>query len=264
MAEVPSKVTTRLYFAPDVAPFGEMNLLRADHGKSKSSNQMNPALQIASGSVVREAWLASGWLQHVMDEQHITDVDAKKLALRVRQSVIDTFYFPDRHVSWYAVRPPRIDEVPLLTVPKRGLSTMPINASQVIGFASAKHDVSGNWLQKAIKRWRHPEKIYANVSDVDVRLAQQRRKLGVALFYASLGSFKPEQRPTTYVAARNKTLIEKLRQLGYEPTGSHVRTNLLPGVSIEEIRLQGVSVEDVKNRLVAGFPWLENARQIDA
>ncbi len=70
---------------------------------------------------------------------------------------------------------------------------------------------------------------------------------------------KADQRPTTYVAASNVTLISKLGEAGYQPTGSRPRSNLIPGVEIDEVRLQAQSVQEVRDHLIEVFPWLAEA-----
>jgi hypothetical protein len=172
------------------------------------------------------------------------------------------FYRPgstDRS-AWFAVRPlnePETQELGGVTPLRDKLL-----GCQVVGFASAKNDVSGSWLEQVMKRRRHPEKVYAAVSDVDVRSDQQRQRIGTAIFYFSLGMFRPDQKPTTYVMGANEELEESLRGLGYRVTGSHTREDVVAGVEIEEARLQADSVREVRGLLMEQFSWLAEAQPI--
>ncbi len=139
----------------------------------------------------------------------------------------------------------------------------PITQAQIVGFASATYDVSGNLLERAIKRVKYPDKVYAALSDVDVKKPRQRQKIGTALAYVSLLGFAPDKIPTTYVPARNSGLIDRLAEFSFKPTGSRERTDLIDGVAIEEVRLQGENVGVVLAAARKFHPWLTEAQAIE-
>ncbi|GEM_PF-3886114 len=256
--------STRWWFPEGVAPFGELNLMRADHGSDGAGALpgrigIDATLEIGACRVIKEAWGQSEWLKSELDDKSLDDfiegTDWTDFDAALVRGIIGATHRPREKGAWFAIRPPSGEADSDDTVIKElGQFIMP---SQVVGFASAKHDVSGSPFQQLVKRLKHPEKIYAAVSDVDVMPAEQRKHIGSALLYASLGLFRPEQHPTTYVAASNPTLIEKLGSLGYQPTGSHIRKDLVPGAEIEEVRLQAQSVSEVRGELAAEFPWLK-------
>lgn len=259
--------TTRYYFPEEGAPFGEFNFLRGDHRKQTNSDYMDSTLKVASGGIVADAWLNSEWITELVDDRKLEELRGEvrpPFAMSATYGAIHSFHYPEQHVSWFAVRPPSLHELRPLTLPRKGLSVTGLLPGQVVGFASAKHDVSGNWLQKTIKRHFHPEKVYACISDVDVRKQYQGKKIGAALFYFGLADFKPDQVPTTYTGAVNLSLIKKLSEFGYKVTGSHIRADLIPGTSIEEVRLQADRIAAVRERMVSKFPWLDNAVPMDA
>jgi hypothetical protein len=171
--------------------------------------------------------------------------------------IISAAFHPDKQAAWFAVAPPtyELDKGEAIV---RGLGSY-LAFNQVIGFANAKHDVSGSAFQRAIKRRRHPEKVYAAVSNVDVVPERQGEHVGAALFYSALGMFGPEQKPTTYVVASNRGLMLKLYEAGYQPTWSRPRSDLIPGVEIEEVRMQAKSVEAVRGHFAEAYPWLMEA-----
>lgn len=249
---------SRLWFPEGIAPFGEFNLMRSDH-RLLGDAKMDAVLCAAGPSVVMSAWENSSWLKDVLSENHqaqsLTTSQQTHLSSPVGKDIISATFSPDKQGAWFAIAPP-IYELEKGDALIRGLGRFLV-PSQVVGFANAKHDISGNFLQQTVKQLRHPEKIYAAVSNIDVRPNNQHKGLGTALLYFSLGMFKPEQHATTYVAEKNQSLIEKLSELGYQPTGSQSREGLIEGVTIEEVRLQAPRVDRVRNELVAGFPWLQ-------
>jgi GNAT superfamily N-acetyltransferase len=260
----------RLWYPEGTAPFGELNLVRIDHTMTYDQQGQlrgpSATLYTQTARTICNAWANSDWLQRDLTQQGQPDLYAEFKLSRNLKPGIDGFVmkaalYPDKYSAWFAVRPPegQLDEGEPLV---KGLGRS-ASLDQVVGMATAKHDVSGNLLRRAVKRLRHPEKVYAKVGDVAVFPLEQGKKIGTALDYAALKLFGPDQHPTKYVAASNQRLIEHLEGLGYQQAGSHPRTDFVDGITIDEVRLEASSVREVRGNMIERNDWLPAARVVN-
>jgi ribosomal protein S18 acetylase RimI-like enzyme len=259
---------SRFWFPEGIAPFGEMNIVRSDHLAEdwRRSSVSSTIAEHMAPYILRKAWSESQWLIEAVGEDKAKDLANAKSESKdyeidfvIQTSIDHANLNPIKRAAWFAVQPPSGEVKKYGAI--KGLGPE-ISGDQVAGFANAKHDVSGNGIQKIIKRLRHSEKIYAAVSNVAVLPEAQNKYIGSALLYASLGMFRPDQVPTMYVASTNSSLMEKLEELDYFVTGSRPRTDLIPGAEIEEVRLVADSVINVRQRLIDQLPWLAAAESV--
>ncbi len=181
---------SRLWFPEGTAPFDELNLVRIDHTLIRDGRNRpigpNSILEIGGRSVLRSAWAHSAWLGDAMSDENRAAFAERKTDdetdIVLIHSIIGAAFQPSEQAAWFAVSPPsyKLEKGAGII---RGLGPY-LAFDQVIGFADARHDVSGSALERAIKRRRYPEKVYAAVSNVDVLPQHQGRHIGAALFYS--------------------------------------------------------------------------------
>lgn len=262
---------SRFWFPEDTAPFGELNFIRIDHSfqppsADSVSSVQRQVLTSAGPRLLRNAWRQSEWLSegvgHEKSAAFMVGEDYETFQEKIKDDIIDATFFPYDKNAWFAVKPPDFREAKQREIVVRGLG-WGIAPEQIVGFANAEHDFSGNVVQRAIKHLRSREKIYAAISNVAVETEHQNQKIGSTLLYLSLGMFGAEQRPTAHVATSNEHVLGELRSLGYQAVSSQTRTDLIPGVKIEEVRLRADSVKSVRERLLENYPWLSAAVESD-
>jgi len=233
---------------PETAPFGAVRLVRPDYYVDGPTTHAQIFHGIEAAQLVRDAWLQSAWLADTLGNEKVEQLANQKdrmadLERQVRRSLIHAAH-RKHHAGWFALRAGTDEHTP----------------GAVMGVALAKHDVSGNLAERTYKQLFRPDKVYACVSDVDVDPDEQGSGVGMALFDASLASFAPDKVPTTFVLGRNTRLILKLGELGFEQTGVQLRTDLLGAdMPLPETRMQGDSIQAVRERLAQAFPWLADA-----
>jgi hypothetical protein len=256
---------SRFWYPEGEAPFGELNLVRIDHRADLNTNRPYNAWLLAHApSVVIDAWIGSDWLKADIQRSGkvIKDIKAEldeTIASNLTRFIVSAAHNPSRKSAWFALEPPERPELSPSAL--HGLATY-LSESQLVGVATAKHDISGTLLQRGWKRLQHPEKVYAKVGDIDIAQSAQDKGIGTALHLADLGLFGDEQHPTTYVSTSNHRLITHLEDLGYKVTGSRLRTDILEGVDILEARLEAVSKREVEGNLIASADWVTKAKVI--
>jgi hypothetical protein len=130
-------------------------------------------------------------------------------------------------------------------------------AGSIVGVNELLDDVSGpNTLVRGLKRALRPSKVYGCTKNLNVRPGFQSHNVGTALFYAGMLRFRPEQKPTVYVADTNRALLTRLGELGFGATGSRPRPDLYGSSETEEVRLQAKSAHDVIQEMLEWDSWL--------
>ncbi len=251
------KDTPGFHYAEGAAPFGELDIV-LPHSRELGEGLSTEA-QRAAESIFDNAWSKSYWLASEVGQQAIDEWlktpygENHPNLMRVTSRA---FTHPKQNLT-YAVKPDMIPDWPW---PERFDAVV---AAEIVGFGNAKLEVSGNPVERAIKWLRYPEKQYVNVANANVRPRWQGRHIGVALMHGLLSGF-PEDRPaTTYVARSNNRLLQALSAVGYQETGSQPRSDLIPGATFEEVRLQAGSAGEVRDRLARRFSWLNDAETIE-
>jgi hypothetical protein len=233
-----------IYYPEGAAPYGELGLLRARRTASPRIRTMTSG---AAGAVLLRAWTESDWLRAAMrnpltdpSTQRQAQFAVSKSANNMSEAADRSTLYPKKAATWYAVDP-----------------TITRNP---IGISYITQDVSGGAMQRLYKRLAAPQKEYVKVA-ADVMPDSQKKGLGVALLDAAFRTVRdPEQVPTTYAPEHNTSLIAKLGDLGFKSTGSHARTDLVEGLTIQEVRLAAPSVAHVQGTLHEMYPWLDNAQ----
>jgi hypothetical protein len=261
---------SRFWFPEDMAPFGELNFVRADRLRDIDSTlDMHPSHNLdnmldASRLLLSSAWVSSTWLKKAVPDDmpygEIRNSIDESSADKLEDFITEAAEQPWVKSAWFALRPPShwLNEEQRSAA--KGLISI-IGPELLLGFGTSKNDISGNFVRQAYKEIFHPEKIYAKTNDINVFTHEQAQHIGATLFYFGLGMFRPNQKPTIYTA--DEGLIKKLGDLGYQVTGSQERTDFIPGVTVDEARLQAESVSSVRNQLRDRYKWLGQAIVVD-
>lgn len=244
----PNPAVSRISYAEGAAPFGELDLVRLSRNMGLGNRVM---LITRALSTIRAAWSQGDWLRQVPDAQLAKGPERHRFIEQSVMSMDRAVRRPSRESAWLALSGQRAGTAsasPAIPTP-----------NPVVGYAHAKHDVSGTLAQRVFKRAFVPAKVYACVTDVAVLPDVQGQGIGVALADACLRNFDPQQVPTTYVLGTNDRLAGRLGELGFRETDSHERTDLIDGIVLQESRWQADSVAAVRARLIESFPWLHEA-----
>lgn len=252
-------------YLPDEAPFGGLNLIRADQAlRGPLSDEvigLEGAARTLPPSITKNAWMESGWLHDDLRshpgayEQFKSDKPLKQpYGIALSEVMVNAARRLSKQTGWLAVESPENDRQMNSKHPSIGAYVF---TSEVVGFSDGRIDISGSAVERAVKRVRYPEKVYAAVSNVNVLKRRQASYVGTALLYATLGSFPAKKRTTMYASASNDGLIKKLEELGYAVTGSQPRDDLVTNATIEEVRLQAPSVASVRQALKEQHQWLK-------
>lgn len=235
-------------FHEGTAPFGTLDVL-TPHAGNVSYRNIPPLLAVQCGPIAQEAWADSDWLRASIGQQACDTLrtdDNAPFGKAAGRDAVTSFYAADHYLA-AALKPSPRD---------------PRDFSMLVGYGTGKLDVSGNVLERKYKQLFRPDKVYGKVSNVNVLPEYQRHKIGVALLHALLTQMPEEAPATVYVTRGNARLIEKLGRLGYSETGSQLRIDLIPNVTIDEVRLQADSIGEVDKKLVRANRWLNDAEII--
>jgi len=245
-------VSRRIY-EPGSTPFGPLDIVRFDRRLPQRAQAL--AMNYA-GRTVQQAWLESEWFARLEQPEaaraHKISVSHPSFMAGVMRTMQRALRGDGQESVWLAAHPGwGVSPVSLAQDSRNGL------INPLVGYAHAKHDVSGSRLEQRLKRTLYPSKVYAAVGDVAVQTAWQRSGIGIAMSDAALSDFADDKVPTTYVLGTHNSLTESLEQYGYQITGQQLRDDLVEGLQIPETRMQADSVGAVRERMIRSHPWLQ-------